>query len=1123
MFKKPTYEALEQRIRQLEKDASERERYAHQQAEKALQESENRYRDLFDNTENLIQCVRTDGSFVYVNPAWRKALGYGEDEIDKLSMFDVIHPDHQDECLQQFQRIIAGENLGSIETAFVSKAGETVMVEGSSSCLIQDGKPVATRGIFQNITDRKQSEEKAKRFKRVIEDSLNEIYIFDADTLRFIEVNRGARKNLGYSAEELRGLTPLDLKPEFTPESFNQLIEPLRTGGEEILHFNTSHRRKDGTHYPVEAYLQLMQGSPPLFVAIILDITVRKRAEEERKKMESQLSNAMEMANLGYWEYDVTADRFTFSDQFYNIFQTTAKAVGGYQMSSSEYSDRFVHPQDRNMIREEVRKAIQTTDPDFRRQLEHRIIYPDGKIGHITVRFFIIKDANGKTVKTYGVNQNITDRKQIEQALENRMISLTRPLDDPGQITFQDLFDLDDIQRLQNLFAQATGVASIITDTEGVPITQPSNFCRLCKDIIRTTEDGRFNCHQSDALLGRRNLARPIIQPCLIGGLWDAGAAISVGGKHIANWLIGQVRDETQTDEKIRAYAKKIGADEHAAMEAFDDVPSMSREQFEIVSQTLFTLANQLSTAAYQNIQQARFINQIKQAEKELRLSQERMQAILEASPDPVVVYDNLGHPTFLNPAFSRLFGWTHEELLDRRIPFVPESEKEATQATIKKLFQKGGTISFETKRLTKDERQLDVLVSAAIISDEQGQANGMVVNLTDLSHLKKMERQLHQAQKMESVGRLAGGVAHDFNNILSVIIGYTELALDQVEPTQSLYSALQEIHKASQRSANITQQLLAFARKQTIAPKIIDINKIVRNMLSMLHRLIGEDIDLIWSPGREIWPIKVDPSQIDQILANLCINARDAIAGVGKITLETIRTTLDEDFCANHPGCLPGDYVMLAVTDDGTGMDPNTVKNCFEPFFTTKNMDKGTGLGLATVYGIIKQNDGYIDVASKPNAGTTFKLYLPRHKTQAEPLLENRTQQPVVGGNETILLVEDELSILKMAKKMLERMGYNVLVAPTPEESLTWVQQHDGPIHLLITDVIMPGMNGRELADKLKSIYPNIKYIFMSGYTANVIADQGVLDVGVNFIQKPFSAKGLSNKVREVLDEIQE
>jgi len=381
------------------------------------------------------------------------------------------------------------------------------------------------------------------------------------------------------------------------------------------------------------------------------------------------------------------------------------------------------------------------------------------------------------------------------------------------------------------------------------------------------------------------------------------------------------------------------------------------------------------------------------------------------------------------------------------------------------------------------------------------------------------LQAQFTQAQKMEAVGRLAGGVAHDFNNMLGIILGHADMILEEMNPDQPYYADLTEIREAGERSADLTRQLLAFARKQTVTPRVTDLNKTVEGMLKMLHRLIGEDIDMAWIPGEKVWSVKIDPVQIDQVLVNLCINARDAIADVGKVTIETGNIVFDEDYCRVHADFVPGEYTLLAVSDNGCGMDSETLSQLFEPFFTTKEMDKGTGLGLATVYGVVKQNNGFINVYSERDQGTTFKIYLPRYRPREIPLPDREALRPAVRGHETILLVEDEPAILRMTTTMLERTGYKVLAAGTPGEAIALAREHAGEIHLLMTDVVMPEMNGRDLARNLLSLYPDLKRLFMSGYTANVIAHHGVLDEGVNFIQKPYSGKDLGAKVREALE----
>ncbi len=401
---------------------------------------------------------------------------------------------------------------------------------------------------------------------------------------------------------------------------------------------------------------------------------------------------------------------------------------------------------------------------------------------------------------------------------------------------------------------------------------------------------------------------------------------------------------------------------------------------------------------------------------------------------------------------------------------------------------------------------------------------NGSFVDITEqrLNEKKrdKLEEQLQQSQKMEMVGRLAGGIAHDFNNMLTVILGHSEMALELFDPSEEAYGDLEAIRQAATRSANLTRQLLAFARKQIVVPKILELNTAVEELLPMLRRLIGEHITLVWIPDCKNSRVNIDPSQIDQILVNLCVNARDAITGNGRITLITGRQTFPDSAAeADKSGMVPGEYVTLSVCDDGSGIDPKDLEHIFEPFFTTKELGKGTGLGLSTVYGIVKQNNGSIECESKPGKGTTITMHLPLYKVESIVNQETVTEQVSLKGQETILIVEDDPSILKLSKLILERYGYRILSAVTPKEALLTAENYKEKIDLLLTDVIMPDMNGSELSIQLHASRPELKTLFMSGFTADVIAKNSVLDSGVNFIQKPFNVKSLSTAVYNILN----
>jgi two-component system, cell cycle sensor histidine kinase and response regulator CckA len=1091
---------------------------------------------------------------------------------------------------------------------------------------------------------------------------------------RFLRVNANFTEFLGYSSEEITQRSIKDITfPEDITEDVRGINE-LISG--KSLRFTREKRylRKDAKvvwgHVTVSLLLD-EAGKPTMLLGIIQDIDAKKVAEEALLDSLHQHKIIFENSPLGMIHFDSLGTILDCNDKFIALMGSTRQKLIGFNAVRQSSS----------MMQETIKKAL----------AGEVAVYEDaytsvtgGKTTSLRVVFNPVTPGQSPS-EVIATLEDITSRKLAEEVIAHRLLSLTQPLTDTASITFEDLFNLSDIQIMQDQFAKATGVASIITSPNGAPITQPSNFTRLCSELIRPSEKGYINCCKSDAALGRLSTEGPIVQPCLSGGLWDAGAGIAVGGHHLANWLIGQVRDATQTEEKIRRYAREIGIDEEQVALAFQQVPAMSREHFEEIAAALFTLANRLSTTAYQNVQQARFISDLKGAQEQLQLNENRLRFALEGANDGFwdanldtgeVFFSRrsleiLGFP--LNSKRAGLADWktlVHPDDFPRTWAIIKaHMQKETpimrlehrlrmqngaykyglTRGKVVEWAKNGralrmtGTLTDIDDRKKIEQTQMFLLtcdrsaagedffkalarflaeilgmdfvcidrlegdkLSARTVAnfcdgifvdnltytlldtpcgqavgeticcypkevrqlfpkdavlqemaaesyagttlwDSQGKAIGLiavigrrpldnqslaesVLKLAAIRAASELERreaehekvilqtQLMQAQKMESVGRLAGGVAHDFNNMLGVILGHVEMAEEQLNQTDPLLLDLLEIKKAATRSAGLTRQLLAFARKQTISPKVLDLNETVESLLKMLRRLIGEDIDLTWLPGAGLWPVKIDPTQVDQILANLTVNARDAIDGVGKIIIATANVVLDDDYCADNLGFLPGNYVLLTVRDDGCGIDEEIREHIFEPFFTTKEVGRGTGLGLATIYGIVKQNSGLINVYSEPGNGSTFRIFLPKHVGK---VLTANPEQPagvVQVGRETILLVEDEPSILRLGTRMLEQLGYHVLSAASPGEALQLAEEFTGNISLLLTDVIMPTMNGRDLAKRLLPLYPGMARMFMSGYTADVIAHHGVLDADVQFIQKPFSKTELSAKVREAL-----
>ncbi|MEW5736794.1 MAG: PAS domain S-box protein [Thermodesulfobacteriota bacterium] len=564
-----------------------------------------------------------------------------------------------------------------------------------------------------------------------------------------------------------------------------------------------------------------------------------------------------------------------------------------------------------------------------------------------------------------------------------------------------------------------------------------------------------------------------------------------------------------------------------------------SAQPLDYVENRIITAAGEKRTLAWHNtvlrdaegnavgtLSSGEDITERKKAEQALQESAKKLRDTLDATPFPIAladVDDDVIH--FWSESALALFGHTAPTVREWYEIAYPDPEYRGEvlglwKPCLAEARATGRTVNTGEYRITCKDGSVRVCeIYAKFLSD------ALIVTFNDVTERKRSEEKeralqlrLNQVQKMESIGRLAGGVAHDFNNMLGVILGYSEMVLDELDPASPLLPVLQEVQAAAQRSAELTKQLLGFARKQTISPKVLDLNETVSGMLRMIRRLIGEDMDLVFTPRAAPASIKMDPSQLDQVLTNLCVNARDAISGVGTVTIETRNATFTEE--APHPLCKPGDYVVLSVADNGAGMDRELQSAIFEPFFTTKKMGSGTGLGLATVYGIVTQNQGFIDVASAPGEGSTFTIFLPCFETLAVKKPLPAGAKISLGHGERVLLVEDEPAILAMGKQMLTRLGYTVLAAASPGEALRRAEELGGEIRLLITDVIMPSMNGRELAERLQSAFPRIRVLYMSGYNADIIAHQGALDDNMLLLPKPFSLAELAEAIRTALGE---
>ncbi|HKE29982.1 MAG TPA: CHASE3 domain-containing protein [Bryobacteraceae bacterium] len=621
----------------------------------------------------------------------------------------------------------------------------------------------------------------------------------------------------------------------------------------------------------------------------------------------------------------------------------------------------------------------------------------------------------------------------------------------------------------------------------------------------------QLNQMESDEgrLLNERTKALHAAQRRLEDAVFAGGVFGLLGG------LISALIFNTRISRRIRHVADDAGR--LARGEPIGEETGSSDEIAQLshtMKQTSELLASRNAelNATHQKLQEL-----VRQRTEELAESNQIRQAVVGASPLAIWVVDLEGKVKFWNPAAQRIFGWTQEEVLGHPLPVIPEDQSEEFRDWMERMARGESISALERKRLRKDGTLLDMLIWTAPLLDSAGHIYGAIFIDSDVTEMKLLEQQFRQSQKLEAVGRLAGGVAHDFNNLLTVIMGYVEMLITEAGDQAELVEYAHEIQYAADRASALTAQLLAFGRRQISQPRVLDLNDVVTHSVKLLHRIIGEDIQIAVHLAPDLGKIKADPIHLDQVIMNLVVNARDAMPKGGRLTIDTATVTLDDHYADRHIGVSPGTYAMLAVSDTGIGMNVETRSRLFEPFFTTKEPGKGTGLGLAIVYGIVQQTGGEIMVYSEEGRGTTFKVYLPLVEVPAE-IAAAEARLVGMRGSETVLLCEDEDHIRKLVETMLTRQGYRVLVAETPDGAIVLARNYSGRIDLLLTDIIMPQKSGFDLAREVREIRPNIKLLLMSGYTDNRVSSSWVLDASTPFLQKPFSAASLTHKVREAL-----
>jgi two-component system cell cycle sensor histidine kinase/response regulator CckA len=890
----------------------------------------------------------------------------------------------------------------------------------------------------------------------------------------------------------------------------------------------------------------------------------RKRAESELFESKKRLQLALNSAGMGVWEWNLQNETVYWSPECYEIVGATEfnNKLAGFL--------EFVHPDDVAKVLESSQAAI-ANHTNY--QVEFRIINKKGEIKWLANNGLAEYDENDNPVRLIGTVKDITERKKAETTLSESEENLRAIIEASTQYVWTAERDGSSLGIFE-WFSRSSGRQ--ISDLPGLLeiihpedrelavkawedalntktyfnmvirfLTKTGDYCFMAtRSVPIFNTDGKFRqwigtcnditqrMHAEDAL--RKNEAQLQLVsdtvPTIIAYI-DKQLNCLFVNKACAEWfgiskeaaLTKNVKDvlDQKTFGLVYSEMEKVLAGETLSFERssyrddgmhflrLDYVPDFD-EKGEVRGFFAFLID----------------LTQNKKAEEELRKSEERFRSLVNSIAQIVWTTDAEGTLlSALTPRGESLEGTDHDLMFEWTSRLHPEDKESAVQELMSAIKTKN-KYKDEFRMMNSDGTYHYYISRGTPVYEKDGTIREWVGTLTDITetklseeNLRKSEEQLRQAQKLESVGRLAGGIAHDFNNMLTAINGYSDLTLRRLDENDPLRRNIEEIKKAGERSAALTQQLLAFSRRQILQVKVLDINQVIMDSLVMYQRLIGEDIQIVSSLNPSVNFVKADAGQLSQMLLNLVVNSRDAMPNGGNITIETDNMYLDEDFISKHAGSKGGNYVMLAVSDNGIGIDEETRQQIFEPFFTTKEIGKGTGLGLSTVYGIINQLGGYILVDSTVGKGTTFEIYLPAVKSTGNPAEAQITVKTLQKGTETILLVEDEELVRKLSQQVLEACGYQVIEAKDGFEALELCQKSGSQIHLLLTDVVMPMMSGRELAEKILQSFPHIKILFTSGYMDDAIVHHGVRDSELNFIQKPFTFDELSQKVRELLD----
>ncbi|MGH9775979.1 MAG: PAS domain S-box protein [Candidatus Acidiferrales bacterium] len=1059
-------------------DITERKR-----TEEELRAAETKYRNLVEQLPAISYIAHSSpkGKWTYVSPQIQSLLGFSPEEwmSDSSLWFRQLHPDDRDRIMaEEARQSRTGESYDT-EYRMIAREGRIVWFRDRST-LVRDeaGGVVQIQGVLLDITEAKEVEGALERLSRQNELLLNSvgegIYGVDLDGLCSF-ANQASVGMLGWRSEELAGKNMHEMLHHSHADGRPYPVEEcpifaaFRDGSTHYVN-NEVFWRKDGTCFPVEYTSTPIREEGHLVGAVVTfrDITERLQNEAARRSAEERFRTIFENAVEGFFQTTPDGRYVSINPALARMYGYGSPEELGANVSdigAQVYVDASRRDAFKRMMDEKGRVE----------GFEYQVYRRDGAKIWLSENARAVRDARGKLLYYEGTVEEITKRKrdELERQVTLEIIHGVNVTDNLGELLRLIHGSLSKVLSAENCFV---ALRDPLSDLFHFPF-----FVDKFDDAPPPTKMGR-SCTAYVYRTGRAMLI-----PQKVFEQLAAEGEVELVGTNSPAWLGVPLRTPSET----------IGV---LVVQHYEDPNAYTERDLEFLT----SVGGQIAVA----IERKRAESLLRESEARLRVLVEQLPAVLWTTDTELRFTSSLGAGLVrlgLKP--NQVVGLTlfdYFETSDQS--FLP--------------------ISAHRKALLGDAQTFSVEWSggsyachAEPLRSADGEIVGTICMALDVTDRKQLEAQLRQAQKMEAVGRLAGGIAHDFNNLLMVIQGYTELLVENLEGETSLRRHAEQIHQAAERAAGLTRQLLAFSRKQVLAPKVLNLQAVVSDMEKMLRRLIGEDIELVTVNPPGPWQVRADRSQIEQVILNLAVNARDAMPRGGKLTIETSNVELDHSYAQRHAIVTPGEYVMLAVTDTGCGMDADTQARIFEPFFTTKEKGKGTGLGLATVYGIVKQSGGYIWVYSEIVKGTTFKVYLPRVQEAVSPNEQKKEAASPRHGSETILLVEDEAGVRALAREYLQSSGYTVLEARNGAEALEIAAKHGSEIHLLLTDVVMQGISGRELAENIQKLRPSAKVLFMSGYTDQAIVHHGILAPDTVLLQKPFTLNALSHKLREILD----